>query len=142
MNEELKGRSVRTLAWLGDAEFELEVRRRIALRGDHPLDRLDLIKAEVVRATTQATLLEAIADELEDREQSVVRRARNAQTGGGRHRADLRAYRAATGLEALVAFWACDGSEGRQRFETVLVPRLEAQIDASFERLLARPKRG
>jgi rhodanese-related sulfurtransferase len=32
-------RSVRTLAWLGDAEFEREVRLRVARRGDFPTDR-------------------------------------------------------------------------------------------------------
>ena len=79
--------------------------------------------------------------ELDEGEQRVVRRARNAQTGGGR-RADARAYRAATGLEALVAHWAYGGPGGQERFEAVLVPALEKQIDASFERLLARPRRG
>ncbi len=36
--------SVRTLAWLGDAEFEREVRLRLARRGDYSTDRLNAMK--------------------------------------------------------------------------------------------------
>ena len=56
-DEPLPERSVRTLAWLGDAEFEREVRVRLARRGDFPTDRLHAMKARVVCAEAQAELL-------------------------------------------------------------------------------------
>ncbi len=144
MNDDLRSRSVRTLAWLGDAEFEREVRRRVAQRGDLPVDRLDAIKAEVVRAPTQALLLKAIEAALDEDERGVVRRARNAQTGSGGKRNSVKSYRAATALEALVAHWLCgpDPSPGPERFETLLVPPMEAAIEASLARHRTRPRRG
>ena len=74
---DLRGRSIRTLAWLGDAEFEREVRLRLARRGDYPTDRLHALKARVVCAEAQAELLAAIEPELDEHEAGVVRRGRN-----------------------------------------------------------------
>ena len=47
---DLRGRSIRTLAWLGDVEFEREVRVRLARRGDFPTHRLHVLKAKIVCA--------------------------------------------------------------------------------------------
>jgi ribonuclease-3 family protein len=103
MSELLGERSVRTLAWLGDAEFEREVRIRLARRGDYPTDRLHAMKALVVCAEAQAELLAVIEAELDEVEAGVVRRARNLNhKAGGRGVRSTRQYRAATGLEALV----------------------------------------
>jgi ribonuclease-3 family protein len=128
---DLRGRSIRTLAWLGDAEFEREVRLRLALRGDYPTDRLHAMKARIVCGEAQAELLASLEPELDDDEAGVVRRGRNVNLkASGRGVRDVRAYRAATGLEALVAYW-CFGDPGvRGRFEALVVPRLEAAIDA------------
>ncbi|MCY0988436.1 hypothetical protein OV203_14995 [Nannocystis sp. ILAH1] len=128
---DLRGRSIRTLAWLGDAEFEREVRLRLALRGDYPTDRLHAMKARIVCAEAQAELLAAIEPELDDDEAGVVRRGRNVNLkASGRGVRDVRAYRAATGLEALVAYWCFGDPAVRGRFEALVVPRLEAAIDA------------
>jgi ribonuclease-3 family protein len=103
MSELLGERSVRTLAWLGDAEFEREVRMRLARRGDYPTDRLHAMKALVVCAEAQAELLAAIEAGLDEVEAGVVRRARNlSHKAGGRGVRSVRDYRAATALEALV----------------------------------------
>lgn len=136
----LRGRSIRTLAWLGDARFELEVRRRLSARGDYPTERLDAMKASLVRAEAQAELLAEIDDELTDDERAVVSRGRNATPSGSRGRRDTRAYREATGLEALLAWWAEDPA--CRRFADVVAPRLEAAIDEAVERGAQKPRRG
>jgi ribonuclease III family protein len=139
----LRGRSIRTLAWLGDAIFEDEVRTRVALRGDYPIDRLDAIKAAVVRSETQAQLFAEIEPELDEAELALARRARNtAPPAGARGRRTTKDYRTATALEALVAHWRLLGDEGRARLEALLAPRLEAVIDAALHRHARRPKRG
>lgn len=139
----LRGRSIRTLSWLGDAMFEDDVRRRIAARGDLPIDRLDAIKAAVVRAESQAEMLAAIEPELDDDERGTVGRARNtAVPSSARGRRNTKDYRAASGLEALVAHWRLSGSEGAARLVGVLAPRIEAAIDAAWLRLRNRPRRG
>jgi len=139
--EELGARSVRTLAWLGDAEFEREIRLRIARRGDYPTDRLDAIKARIVRAESQARLLEALEDDLGEEELGVVRRGRNTRPTSSARRTRTRAYRAATALEALVAFWKLDGARGQRRFDKILAPLLEAAIDDALAST-HKPRRG
>lgn len=141
-DEKLRRASIRTLAWLGDAHYERAVRWALARRGDYAVTRLDDARARVVRAEAQAALLKSIAPALDDEEQAVVRRATNAQVSGrGRAQRDTRAYRAATGLEALVGWWACATPGTADRFDEVLRPHLEAAID---EALVAsqRPRRG
>ena len=105
MSEEpLPERSVRTLAWLGDAEFEREVRVRLARRGDFPTDRLHAMKTRVVCAEAQAELLATLEPVLDEAEAGVVRRARNLNVkAGGRGVRSARDYRSSTALEALVA---------------------------------------
>lgn len=132
MSELLGERSVRTLAWLGDAEFEREVRIRLARRGDYPTDRLHAMKALVVCAEAQAELLAAIEAELDEAEAGVVRRARNLNhKAGGRGVRSTRQYRAATGLEALVGHWCFVVAGGRERLNAVVIPWIEARIDAA-----------
>jgi ribonuclease-3 family protein len=125
----LRGRSIRTLAWLGDVEFEREVRLRLSRRGDYPTDRLDKLRARLVQAEAQAALLAALIDagRLREDELAVVGRARNAAVSRTNTRRGVREYRAATALEALIAWWVVGGES--ERFEALIVPAIEAKID-------------
>jgi ribonuclease-3 family protein len=126
---DLRQRSIRTLAWLGDAEFEREVRQRLSIRGDFPTDRLDKLRARIVNAEAQAALLAELieAGSLREDELAVVGRARNAAVRGVVRR-NVRDYRAATALEALIAWWLYGGQT--ERFAELIVPAIEARIDA------------
>lgn len=140
--DSLATRSVRSLAWLGDAIFELHVRTQVALRGDFPVDRLDAIKSAVVRAERQAEMLAEIQGELDDAEASVVCRGRNtAPPSSARGRRSMQEYRAASALEALVAFWSTSEG-GLLRMEALLAPRVAAAIDAAVAAFASRPRRG
>ena len=143
MSELLGDRSIRTLAWLGDAEFEREVRVRLARRGDYPTDRLHVMKALVVRAEAQAELLAAIEAGLDEVEAGVVRRARNLNhKAGGRGVRNTRDYRSATALEALVGHWCYAVAGGRERLAAVVIPWIEARIDAAVATASQAPRRG
>ncbi len=132
-------RSIRTLAWLGDTEFETEVRRRVALRGDYSTERLHAIKASLVCAEAQAQMLADIESSLDAHELAVVSRGRNVNhKASGRSQRNARAYRAATAFEALVAVWRYTDW---QRFEELVAPRLESAIDRALVRG-PRPQRG
>jgi len=138
----LATRSVRTLAWVGDALFEQRVRAAVALRGDFPVDRLDAIKAAVVRAERQAGLLEAMLAELDDDETALVRRARNTTPpSSARGRRGMQEYRAASALEALVAWWSTS-AVGVARLDAVLMPRVEVAIDEAVAAFGKRLRRG
>ncbi len=140
-DDALLQRSVRTLAWLGDAAYERDVRWRVSGRGDYPVDRLDAIKADVVRAEAQAELLETIEPELTEDEHAVVQRGRNAKTPSLKGKKDTQTYRSATGFEALVARWALREG-GWERYEALVVPRLEPMIDVAVARRAKKPRRG
>ena len=129
---DLRQRSIRTLAWLGDAEFEREVRWRLSARGDFRTDRLDKVRARIVNAESQAALLGELitAGKLREDELAVVGRARNAAVRGVIRR-NVRDYRAATALEALIAWWLCAGET--ERFTQLIVPAIEARIDALLQ---------
>ena len=126
--DDLRQRSVRTLAWIGDVEFERVVRLGLSRRGDYSTDRLDKLRARIVNAEAQAALLAELIDAelLSEAELSVVGRARNAAVRGA-VRSDVRSYRAATALEALIAWWLHGGDS--QRFAELVLPRIEARID-------------
>lgn len=135
-------RSIRTAAWLGDAYFELELRRKIAARGDWPVARLDRVRAALSRAETQAAFLDLIADQLDETELEVVARGRNASVrSGGRVKRDVKSYRAATAFEALVCHWFEGGESGRTRFSTLLNDTIDQALDEAF-RKSAPLKRG
>jgi len=140
---DLRSRSIRTLAWLGDVEFEREVRMRLIARGDYPTHRLDAIKTLIVCAESQAALLAEIEDQLDEAETNVVRRARNTSTRGtSRSQRNTRAYRAATALEALIAHWLhCDPC-GRERYDALLDPPLALAVDRAIDRAGVRLRRG
>jgi 23S rRNA maturation mini-RNase III len=105
---------------------------RLARRGDYPTDRLHAMKALVVCAEAQAQLLAAIESGLDEAEAGVVRRARNlSHKGGGRGVRSVRDYRAATALEALVGHWCFSVAGGRERLAAVVIPWIEARIDAA-----------
>lgn len=139
-DSELLGRSIRTLAWLGDVEWERELRLRLARTGDWRTDRLDTAKSRLARAEAQAQFLDSIAAELTPEEQNFVGRGRNASVrSSGRVRGDTRAYRASTGFEVLIAYWSLSGRW--QRFESLLGPPLEQAIGEAIARSAA-PRRG
>lgn len=144
MLETLRTRSIRTLAWLGDVAYEREVRWRIALRGDYPTERLDAVKADIVRAEAQAAMLAAIEPELTEDERAIARRGRNAPLApSAKGRKNTRDYREATGFEALMALWTLeDARGGESRFEALVGHRLEQAIDRAFERRRHKLRRG
>lgn len=129
MDQELKRRPIKSLAWLGDALYELEVRARLLAAGDfHPRD-LDKMGASLARAETQAAILLAIHERLSDEEQSVAQRGKNASLRtGGRSIRNTKEYRLASGLEALVAYWHLGGEAGAQRIQELIGPELDTRV--------------
>ncbi|MFO7567272.1 MAG: hypothetical protein R6X02_31800 [Enhygromyxa sp.] len=86
-------------------------------------------RARLVQAEAQAALLAALieAGRLREDELGVVGRARNAPVSRTGARRGVREYRAATALEALIAWWIVGGEV--ERFEALIIPAIEARID-------------
>ncbi len=113
-----KGQDVRsyaplTLAYLGDAVYELLVRSVLVSEADVQVHRLHLRATSYVSAAAQAQLIRAILPELTQEELGYYRRGRNAKPHSVPKNAVVADYRAATGLEALCGYWYLTGQTGR-----------------------------
>ena len=103
-----------SLAYIGDAVYELYVRQNI-LAQSVKAHNLHYLGVSRVNNNTQASLLMKIEPELTEMEQSVVRRGRNAK-GIVPKNADVQTYRKSTALEALVGYLYLNGEEERLRW--------------------------
>ncbi|MHB1653563.1 MAG: Mini-ribonuclease 3 [Desulfitobacteriaceae bacterium] len=101
-----------TLAYLGDAVYELWVRQHLLDLGYEKPQQLHKAAVNYVRATTQAQVLHNIMPALNSVEQQVVLRGRNAK-GGYPRNVDVVTYRHATAFEALVGYWHLEGKTER-----------------------------
>lgn len=102
-----------TLAYIGDAVYELLLRQHFLVSGILKSQKLHNIMIDTVCAESQAKLAHIIIAELSEEELSVYKRGRNAK--GGRHPANssVTDYRSATGLEALIGYWYLTDAEER-----------------------------
>ena len=91
------------LAYVGDAVYELYVRRNL-LGQSTKVHNLHKLAIRRVNNNTQAALLEQILPELTEKEVAVAKRGRNAKSGQVPKNADVVTYRWSTGLEALVGY--------------------------------------
>ncbi len=104
---DLKTFDLLKLAYVGDAIWELEI-RKLLLNLNIPMNELHRAVVEKVNAKAQADLLHRIADSLSDEEKDLVRRTRNISPKVSK-RQDQKSYRWATAFEALVGYWYLTG---------------------------------
>ncbi len=91
-----------SLAYIGDAVFELYVRSRLLIPAKRIRDYHDQV-VNRVKAEQQAQYVDALIPYLTEAEKDVLRRGRNA-TSGRHRRAAAQSYQKATGFEALIGF--------------------------------------
>ncbi|NJL82901.1 MAG: ribonuclease III [Chloroflexaceae bacterium] len=99
---ELERLSPTSLAYLGDAVYELFVRGAFLLPPKRISDYHDLVVA-CVRAESQALFLKRLEPHLNSSEREIVRRGRNAASRRPR-RLSLELYQQATGFETLLGY--------------------------------------
>ncbi len=93
-----------TLAYIGDAVYDLIVRTVVVERGNRPVNLLHRTAVRYVNAGAQAALIGALADDLTEEETAVYRRGRNAKSHTMAKNASVEDYRKATGMEALLGY--------------------------------------
>jgi len=102
-----------TLAFLGDAVYEVYIRKHVALSGQTNADKLHQMAVKYVRAEGQAAALREIFDKLSVEEQSLVKRARNRKSTSRPKNADPVEYKMATAFEALLGYLYLAGDKDR-----------------------------
>ena len=110
---DLRTYSPLTLAYLGDAVYELVVRTALVERGNCPVNRLNKMASDLVKASAQSQMAARIEPVLTEEEAAVYRRGRNAHSPTMAKHASMGDYRRATGVEALVGYLYLKGDMAR-----------------------------
>lgn len=95
--------NLRNLAYLGDAVWELYIRKKTILLTSNAKN-LHKITTDRVKASFQAELLLFLETDLNDCEKDIARRARNLPIPIAR-RSNQTEYRKATAFETLIGHW-------------------------------------
>lgn len=103
-NVDMRTYSPLTLAYIGDGIFDLIIRSVVVGKGNTRASQLHQRTSQVVKAGTQAQMIEAIKDVLTEEELDIYRRGRNAKSYTKAKNATLMDYRKATGFEALMGY--------------------------------------
>ncbi len=121
-----------TLAYMGDAVFELLTRERIVLAGEKPPAELNRLARGYVTAVAQSAAVERLLPLLDEDETAVYKRGRNAKSAHAPKSAGAVEYRRATGLECLFGYLYLAGRIERARalFEAVCAPEPVITRDA------------
>lgn len=112
-DEELKQMSPLILAYVGDAVYELAVRRSLAVDSRKKINEIHLDTVNRVKAESQAKTLRRIEERLTPEEMDIVRRGRNAKSGSHPRNVAISDYRMSTGLEALLGHLYLQGRSER-----------------------------
>ena len=102
-----------TLAYLGDAVYEIIIRSIIVGQSNAPVQKLHKRSSDLVKASAQAGIIKKIEDMLSEDELAVYKRGRNAKSYTVAKNASMTDYRMATGFEALMGYLFLQGEMDR-----------------------------
>lgn len=102
-----------TLAYIGDAIYELVVRTIVVERSNTSANNLHKKAICYVNATAQARMIEALQADLSEEERTIYKRGRNAKSYTTAKNASVIDYRKATGFEALCGYLYLTGKQER-----------------------------
>ena len=103
-SQDMKTYSPLTLAYIGDAIYELVVRTVLVERGNTQVKKLHQRASRLVKASAQSAMIEILKPHLTEEEMSVFKRGRNAKAATMAKNATMSDYRRATGFEALMGY--------------------------------------
>lgn len=102
--QDIKTYSPLTLAYIGDAVYELVIRTKIVGHGNAPVNKLHKRSSQLVKASAQAEIIKLLEPMLSEEELGVYKRGRNAKAYTTAKNASMIDYRMATGFEALIGY--------------------------------------
>lgn len=111
--KELNTYSPLTLAFIGDAVFDIIIRTGMVCHSNTRADRLHKSTSAIVKATSQSEMMDIILPALTKEEEEVYRRGRNAKPKSTAKNAAISDYHKATGLEALIGYLYLDDRTDR-----------------------------
>ena len=111
--QDAKQYSPLTLAYIGDAIYEVIVRTVLVEKGNAPVNTLHKRASNLVKAEAQKDAFFRIKELLTEEEMAVFKRGRIAKSYTSAKNATIGDYRIATGYEALFGYWYLSGQTER-----------------------------
>ena len=107
--------NVITLAYLGDAVYEVFIRNYLINKGIAKVEDLQKEAIKYVSAKSQAKILEYLINNnyLFDEEIEIIKRGRNYKRGSHPKNTDIITYKMSTGFESLIGFLYLDNQNER-----------------------------
>ena len=95
-----------SLAYLGDAVYELYIRTYLLSKGNYKVGDLQNMAVKYVSAKAQSAFLDKMIDDnfLTEEELTIVKRASNHKSHKSPKHTDIITYKKSTGLEALIGY--------------------------------------
>lgn len=109
--------NVITLAYLGDAIYEVYIREKMIKEAPLKVEQLQHKAINYVSAKAQAKILSNLIDSnaLTEEELDVVKRGRNYKRSSHPKNTDIITYKLSTGFEALIGYLYLSGEKARLR---------------------------
>lgn len=93
-----------TLAYIGDGIYDIIIRSIVVDRANTSANSLHKHTSSMVKAETQARMIELLEEHLSQEEADIYRRGRNAKSYTTAKNASVADYRKATGFEAVMGY--------------------------------------
>ena len=93
-----------TLAYIGDAAYELVVRTVLVSRANTQVNKLHNAASNLVKAETQSRMIDVLEPHFTPEEEHIYKRGRNAKSYTSAKNASITDYRRATGFEAVMGY--------------------------------------
>lgn len=112
---DVRGINVISLAYLGDAVYEVYIREHLIRDGVALVEDLQREAIKYVSAKGQDKILKFLVDNnyLSNDELEIVKRGRNYNRGSHPKNTDIMTYKMATGFEALIGYLYMDNKKDR-----------------------------
>ena len=111
--KEIRTYSPLTLAYIGDAIFDVVIRSILVNKGNTAVNKLHQRASSIVKAPTQAKMAAALMEDFTDEEADWYRRGRNSKPHTKAKNATTRDYLEATGFEAVIGYLYLTGNMDR-----------------------------
>ena len=102
-----------TLAYIGDAVYELVIRTILVSRSNTQVNKLHHRASSLVKAQKQSQMIQVLEPHFTPEEEHIYKRGRNAKSYTSAKNASITDYRRATGFEAVIGYLYLKGEFGR-----------------------------
>lgn len=102
-----------TLAYIGDAVYELVIRTILVREANTQVNKLHKKASSLVKAETQSLMIETLEQHFTEVEMRIYKRGRNAKSFTSAKNASIVDYRRATGFEAVMGYLYLQGDYDR-----------------------------